>query len=468
MKTQHLLFYIITLTFFTFFVNIELSNAQNSECYIEILNSNTHCSSVDFSLLTSYQGDYSDISLEIYIDNEFVDYLTTSPWNWNDTEDYFNNLEAGNHYIDIISYNGDEPVCSAGKVINLLNDCGSPNPVVMWCDIDFSSSSINNIFCENNPPLIYTEVSAYTDIIMLFLDNEPVGTQIFPQSIYTSNSESLKILWNSEVYEKLSNLTLGMHTLILHTENANTGYTCSSEVEFILEECEDSESGITLEDGSKYKLDVKVFLEAFYDSETETMTNLSFQKGLIPEEQPFANSYYKYYNSEQLDINNTDIVDWVLVTLRTDDGRIMEKKAGLLLKDGTILDPKTNEVGLTFNSNSQSSYCISVAHRSHLAVLSLNPISSNSIADFTQENFTKGVSQTNKINDISVLIPGDLDGNGIINNMDYNVWAVNSAGVNIYGSEDVDGNGIVNNLDYNKWANNREKVGSIELLENTF
>jgi len=38
------------------------------------------------------------------------------------------------------------------------------------------------------------------------------------------------------------------------------------------------------------------------------------------------------------------------------------------------------------------------------------------------------------------------------------VWKTNSSAINVYLPADADGNGIINNQDYNLWKANRSKV----------
>ena len=63
------------------------------------------------------------------------------------------------------------------------------------------------------------------------------------------------------------------------------------------------------------------------------------------------------------------------------------------------------------------------------------------------------------------MIPGDYDGSGIINNLDYNRWTLQSSLVNQYVPWDGDGNGIVNSLDFNLWNLNKSKIGINYLRE---
>ena len=72
-----------------------------------------------------------------------------------------------------------------------------------------------------------------------------------------------------------------------------------------------------------------------------------------------------------------------------------------------------------------------------------------------------GTEQTKNKDGQYVMNSGDLDGNGIINNEDYNLWKISGAAINTYSRADADGNGIINSLDYNFWKINRSKIGLI-------
>lgn len=208
---------------------------------------------------------------------------------------------------------------------------------------------------------------------------------------------------------------------------------------------------------------IKILLEGFYNKATAEMTNYLAVVGLLPIMQPFNRSPYHYAGTEQLSTTSTDVVDWVLVELRSihDFSQVLHQKAALLRKDGLIVNEDGQEV-VDFNLSDNGEYLIAIHHKSHLSILSREPqLFSNSpgVYDFTLSEFTAmGDAQLKYIDGKFLLNAGDFDGNGIINNQDFNLWKISSAVINKYLSADADGNGIVNNQDYNFWKANRSKV----------
>lgn len=105
--------------------------------------------------------------------------------------------------------------------------------------------------------------------------------------------------------------------------------------------------------------------------------------------------------------------------------------------------------------------------KSYLGVISANPINldrSDGTLDFTQDiGIAQGIQQQKNLNGKPVLFSGDFDGNGIINNLDYNRWISDNSAVNQYLFWVEDGNDVINNVDYNLWRVNRSKVGDISI-----
>ena len=208
---------------------------------------------------------------------------------------------------------------------------------------------------------------------------------------------------------------------------------------------------------------IKILLEGFYNKATAEMNNYLTIAGLLPSLQPFNRAPYHYSGTEELRTTSTDIVDWVLVQLRSvqDFNEVLYQKAALLRKDGLIVNEDGQEV-VNFNLSEQGEYLIAIHHKSHLSILSKeSQLFSNSpgVYDFTlSEDTAMGEAQLKYIDGKFLLNAGDFDGNGIINNQDFNLWKLSSAAINRYLSADADGNGIVNNQDYNFWKANRSKV----------
>ena len=46
---------------------------------------------------------------------------------------------------------------------------------------------------------------------------------------------------------------------------------------------------------------------------------------------------------------------------------------------------------------------------------------------------------------------------------DYNIWRQNPAAINQYLPSDADGNGVINNIDFNLWKANGSKIGDISI-----
>jgi choice-of-anchor B domain-containing protein len=216
--------------------------------------------------------------------------------------------------------------------------------------------------------------------------------------------------------------------------------------------------------GSQSIVQIKLFLEGFFDANTNRMTSQLKEKRLLPDYQPFKVAPYFYKGTEQLTTTRSDIIDWVLVEARDaiQYDKILSVKAALLLADGSLIQPD-GTFGLQFGEIATEAIHLVVRHKGHLAVMSKEVIDmrQNTAYDFTGgSNKAEGRGQLKQVGSKFCLHVGDFDQNGIINNLDYNIWKKNRSLINRYLTYDSDGNGIINNLDYNNWALNRSKVGA--------
>ncbi len=217
------------------------------------------------------------------------------------------------------------------------------------------------------------------------------------------------------------------------------------------------------------KIQIKVMLEGFFAPTSGLMNSQLAQLSLIPSAQPFNTPPFNYEGTESVNLLEEDIIDWVLVEVRdsSDRSKVLARKAALLDQSGTIRDI-SNTTYLSFNQFKGQSHHIAVYHKSHLAIMSSEPILFNSddpvIYDFSS-SMTKAIGndQMKEVNGVFVMYGGDFDQNGLVNNLDFNLWGTNGATLNDYLPVDADGNGIVNNLDFNMWSLNRSKIGIVEM-----
>jgi len=206
------------------------------------------------------------------------------------------------------------------------------------------------------------------------------------------------------------------------------------------------------------------------------ITNLNENK-LLPNHHPYRGAPWYHDGAENVNIINMpfDVVDWVLVEAvkGNPDGseplESVETRAGLLTKDGWIVDlDGVSPLGFYDLSLYDQHYFI-IRHRSHIDIMTSIAFTPSHSAN-QEHNFTNspnkayGPSQQEDLgNNVYGLIAGDYDGNSVINNMDFNHWALQSALVNKYVAWDGDGNTVVNALDYNLWTNNSSKIGIVHV-----
>ena len=213
-------------------------------------------------------------------------------------------------------------------------------------------------------------------------------------------------------------------------------------------------------------LNVKVFMEGPYSDGImdASLNDLEF----IPLNQPFKISPWSYMGLESVTVVPENIVDWILVELRSavSSASIVMKRAVFITKDGSLVDldgvSKIKTAGVQ-----EGNYYVVLRHRNHLAIMSSSKVdvSGNpSLYDFTT-NSNKAYGNAAQINfgdGRFGMFSADGNGNGSVNNADANsIWKRENGKVGYY-SGDFDMNGGVNIVDKNSiWKPNNGKSSQV-------
>jgi N-acetylneuraminic acid mutarotase len=121
------------------------------------------------------------------------------------------------------------------------------------------------------------------------------------------------------------------------------------------------------------RIDLMTLLEGPYDSNHMMNTNLDLSSQLT---HPYVSIHSGNETvSTNFFTNNPDIVDWVVVELRsgTEESSKVASRAAFLKNNGSIVDIDGFSP-VSFNGISSGNYYVVVHHRSHLPIMSANPV----------------------------------------------------------------------------------------------
>ena len=217
----------------------------------------------------------------------------------------------------------------------------------------------------------------------------------------------------------------------------------------------------TVNDNS-FELQLKVFLEGPFANGGMSTTLKDI--GMLPTLQPYTGSPF-YYNGMESVLSVPDsVVDWVLVELRESAGdastatsdKAVARQAGFLLNDGSIKHIDDCSYGnLRFSVNLNKNLYLVIYHRNHLSIISANPISIiNGVGSY---DFTSGQAKVwggslgykELSSGVWGMVSGDINGDGLINELDkQNEWD-QSAGTLGYLPFDFSFDSQVDNKDKN-------------------
>lgn len=187
-----------------------------------------------------------------------------------------------------------------------------------------------------------------------------------------------------------------------------SGYTYHMAENVYLDNCDNAE------------LQARVLLEGAYDSLANLM-RLDINPD-IPLSQPYVFPPWGYYGSESLSTVPANMVDWVLVELRSaPGGPAVDRTAGLLMSDGMILNTDLDGSIRFDGITSAQSYYVVVHHRNHLPVMSLNPVA---VPNLILHNFadtlnfppygTGKLAMSKLESGVYGMISGDVNNDGVL------------------------------------------------------
>jgi hypothetical protein len=293
------------------------------------------------------------------------------------------------------------------------------------------------------------------------------------------------------IFTKLTNPTNGTVTF-----QPNGGYTYTPNANFVGTDmftyqvcdngspilCASATAYITVLDQPCVTFDIKVLLEGPYNSSTGLMNTTLNQRGLLPGQtpvgtfaipttggQPFNLAPFNYAGTEVMTAYASTVVDWVLVSLRSDStllGQVF-RTAGLLHNDGKITF--TNPCFVVPNG----SYYVVVEHRNHMGVMSATkvPVTAGKITyDFTA---TQSYQLTNPpsfgqkaIGSKFVMFAGEgmkstINDNYDINFKDSLLWKTLSGSFDVYLLSDFNLDADSNFMDNSLWKSNSGRFSGV-------
>ncbi len=389
-----------------------------------------------------------------------------------------------------------------GSVITNANGTMTYTPTANFVGIDTYKYKI----CDaSNPTKCDTAVVTITiknpvASVTAIVNNPPVA--IDDQKITTKNTATIgaTVAANDSdpdagqtlSYTKLTNPTNGSITFnadgtYTYTPNANfvgtdafTYKVCDS---FSPSLCANATAYITILDKPCITLELKVFLQGPYNQTTGLMNTTLNQRGLLPGQtpvgiyalptvtgHPYSGLPFSYAGTEKVTSYASDIVDWVLVSLRSNLTLVSKifTVPGLLHSDGTITF--VNSCMIIPNG----SYYILIEHRNHTGIMSPTaiPITTGKISfDFTtQQSFqlTNPPSFGQRaIGTKFAMFAGDgkkvnVNDNFDINFNDSQLWRTISGGFDVYLLGDFNMDADTNFGDNSLWKTNSGKFSGVQ------
>ncbi len=211
-------------------------------------------------------------------------------------------------------------------------------------------------------------------------------------------------------------------------------------------------------------LQAQLYLEGAYQSAGTMSTHLQ-DNTLLPTDQPFNASPWFYAGTESVSSLPANVTDWVLLEIRNqaDSLQIIEQRAAFIRSDGIVIDLDGTE-GVSFsNLYADVDYYMIVRTRNHIDVANALPISLPQSAPYDYSQVSQVIGGTDQLHQADdgthTLLAGDINGDGLITVVDFNIYVVDASAINKYIDSDTNLDSNVTVSDFNLYQGNASKIG---------
>jgi hypothetical protein len=358
--------------------------------------------------------------------------------------------------------------------------------------------------CDNSSPALCDTALVMVTVIAT---PAPVGVNLAPvagddaNTTYKNTSLTASVASNDTDPNAGQTLTFSLTASTTHgtvSLNANGTYTYTPTAnytgpdQFTYQVCDNGTPSkcdtavvyLTIFESPCVTMNLKVLLEGPFNAATGKMKTILNQRGLLPGQtpigqfaiatpagQPFKGAPWNYAGTETVATYASTVVDWVLVSIRTDNlnaSSTIYKVAGLLHDDGRI-----EFINPCFNLPVNGTFYVVIEHRNHMGVMSptaLSIVNGKITFDFTTLDsyiVTNPPSFGQKqIGSKWVMYAGDGKKNTQTTNFDINfndsqLWKLESGIFDQYRQGDFNMDADVNFNDQVMWKYNNGRYSGV-------
>lgn len=169
-------------------------------------------------------------------------------------------------------------------------------------------------------------------------------------------------------------------------------------------------------------LNAKVLLRGPYNSVSQEMNTPLASAGFLPTTSPYSGNSATNNSVNTLSVSGKRVVDWVKVELRSNSSPFILKdsKPGLLISNGTIVDPVTL-TNISF-AGDPGLYLLVISHRNHLAVATKITLAAGGFINSYDFSVQSSVTtQQASVSSKKLLWHGDVNSDDYVDSQDYSI-----------------------------------------------